>query len=102
MMTVGENIKRIRKELGITQDELAVRCGYSHRSSINKIETGQAGVPDDKILLFASALHVTPDFLFYGDQDEEMTVEMNLLNEDSKKRLLSYYRFLLGEQDKDK
>ena len=37
-MTIGERIKERRIELGYTQDELAKKCGYKSRSSINKIE----------------------------------------------------------------
>jgi transcriptional regulator with XRE-family HTH domain len=43
-MTVGERIKIKRKELGITQGNLAQKLGYKSRSSINKIELGQQQV----------------------------------------------------------
>lgn len=40
---ITQNIKRIRKEKGITQLELAYSMGYKNVSSIGKIESGQEG-----------------------------------------------------------
>ena len=38
MNTLYINIKQRRKALGMTQEELAVKAGYTDRSSISKIE----------------------------------------------------------------
>lgn len=40
MSTLGERVKE-RIKLGMTQDELAKKAGYSSRTSINKIENGR-------------------------------------------------------------
>ena len=40
MSTIGENIQRMRKALGWTQEDLAKRMGYKSKSTINKIELG--------------------------------------------------------------
>lgn len=56
----GANIKRLRLALNMSQDELAALCGYTSRSSIAKIETGATDIPQQKIKLFAEALHVKP------------------------------------------
>lgn len=37
-MTVGEKIRQRRIELGMTQEELALKLGYKSRSSVNKVE----------------------------------------------------------------
>ena len=37
-MTVGDRIRKRRIELDLSQEELAKRCGYTSRSTINKIE----------------------------------------------------------------
>lgn len=58
-MTVGEKIKRIRKQKGLSQTDLAKLVGYTHKSAIAKIEAR----PDAKqstILKFAKALNVSP------------------------------------------
>jgi transcriptional regulator with XRE-family HTH domain len=38
--TVGKNIRKIRTDKGLTQDELADRCGF-YRTYINLIETSK-------------------------------------------------------------
>lgn len=55
-MKLYENIKARRKELGMTQEELATKLGYASRSTINKIELGQRDIPQAKIEAFAAAL----------------------------------------------
>ena len=61
-MTIGERIKNRREELGMTQDELARKCGYKSRSSINKIELSR-DLPLRKVSLMADVLQTTPTYL---------------------------------------
>lgn len=37
-MNVGKNIKRLREQLGMSQEELAIKMGYKSRSAITKIQ----------------------------------------------------------------
>ena len=60
MLELYKNIKRRREELGMSQDALAKRVGYSDRSSIAKIEGGKVDLSQTKILEFAKALDITP------------------------------------------
>lgn len=62
-MTIGERIKTLREQRGLTQDELAIRVGYRHKTSVNKIETGERKLMQDKILSFAKALDTTPEVI---------------------------------------
>ena len=48
-MPVGEVIRRKRKELGLTQEQVAQRLGVS-APAVNKWETGQFSYPDIAIL----------------------------------------------------
>ena len=57
-MELYKNIKRLREEKGLTQDELAQKTGYTNRSSIAKIEKGQVDLTLSKIMVFADALGV--------------------------------------------
>ena len=63
MARINENIKKRREELEMSQDELAQKTGYTHRSAINKIETGINSFPINKIDAFANALHTTSEML---------------------------------------
>ena len=46
----GQRIRDRRIEIGLTQDELAKRSGYTSRSSINKIELGIVDLPQSKMV----------------------------------------------------
>ena len=59
-MDTHENIKTLRERIGLSQEELARKVGYSDRSSIAKIEAGRVDLSQSKISAFASALGVTP------------------------------------------
>ena len=68
MSKLNENIKARREELEMSQDELARRLKYKHRSSINKIELGINDVPSSKIKGFAVALQTTIENLMGYDE----------------------------------
>lgn len=89
-MKLYENIKRLRKERGLTQDELARLTGYTDRSSIAKIERGTVDLPQSKIKQFADIFGVTQGSLMGWEEDNEKTA----INNDSgmsetKQKLLS-------------
>lgn len=62
-MTVGERIKELRTNLGLTQDELAKKIGYKSRATVNKIESGDREITQSMIKKFADALHVSPNVI---------------------------------------
>ena len=49
-----------RKELGLSQEELAQRMGYRSKSSITKLEKGINDLPQSKVEELAAALETTP------------------------------------------
>ena len=63
MTTLYDRIKARRKELNMSQEELANKLGYKSRSSVNKIEKGENDIPQSKIDAFAKALDTTPSYL---------------------------------------
>ena len=56
-------IRNLRKNLGMSQQELAKKTGYTSRSSIAKIENGEVDLPISKIALIAKALDTNPSTL---------------------------------------
>ena len=60
---IGAIIRRRRIELGLSQEELAERCGFKSKSSINKMEAGVQGLPQSKIIAVAKALETTPGYI---------------------------------------
>ena len=68
---IGKNIRRRRIELGLSQEELAERCGFKSKSSINKMESGAQGLPQSKIVAVAKALETTPGYIMGWEGVEE-------------------------------
>ena len=71
MIFLYENIKNRRIELEMTQEDLAIKTGYSGKSMIAKIERGLVDLPQSKIELFAKALDTTPQALMGWDSELE-------------------------------
>lgn len=56
---LGDNLRRIRHEAGISQEELADRANL-HRTYISSIERGERNVSVENIFAIAQALDVPP------------------------------------------
>ena len=57
-MTVGENIKRLRKERGLTQKKLGELCGIAE-PNIRKYENGKQNPKLETVESIAKALNVS-------------------------------------------
>lgn len=72
-MILYDNIKTLRENLKMSQDELAKKVGYKDRTSIAKIESGKVDLSQSKIFAFAKALNTTPEELmglkYYEDRE---------------------------------
>ncbi len=67
-MTIGERIKERRKELNMSQEELAHKVGYAGKSVVSKLENGDCNVNQTMIVKYAEALNVSPTFLLLGEE----------------------------------
>lgn len=67
MDSTGNRIKKLRIEHGMSQEDLARKLGYSHKSAINKIELGINGVPSSKIVLLSKIFGVSISYLLCDD-----------------------------------
>lgn len=99
MSTVGDNILRRRRELGLTQEELAKRMGYKSKSTINKIEMGINDIPQSKIAKFAAVLFTTPAYLM-GWEDDETASSTEIELTEGEKVLIDLFRMLPDEAQK--
>ena len=107
-----ENIRKYREQLGLSQEELAIRMGYKSRSSINKIEKGKNDIPQSKIIAFAKALHTTTALLMGWEDEEKLATKTDdelekeaircfgSLSESQKLEALRYLQYLSGSTDK--
>ena len=72
MSDIGKRIKARREELGLSQEELAVKAKFASRSSINKIESGNRELTQQRIKDIADALMTTPSYIMGWDEPEEL------------------------------
>lgn len=115
-MTVADRIIKRRKELDITQDDLAKMLGLSGRSSINKIEKAGNDIPLKNIRRIAKALNCSEEYLMgYDDKPDETAVQKDPSNHhdefyellityldnfsEQQKKLLKAYIELLSKED---
>jgi transcriptional regulator with XRE-family HTH domain len=117
MTNIGIKIKERREELGMSQDELALKMGYKSRSTIAKIEKGVNDVVQSNIVKFAEVLYTTPAYLmgwmeevennpieaanelseiFLDTELREMIAEYKKLDNEKKKQVREFIRFLGG------
>mgnify|MGYP002627525824 CR=1 FL=1 len=63
MKIVGERMKKLREEAGISQNKLAKLIGIQ-QSSLNRYENNQTAVPSDLLLRYADYFDVSLDYIF--------------------------------------
>lgn len=73
---IGERIKKLREEKGISQTDLAIKIGES-KQTLYKYETGKiTNIPSDKIELIADILGCSPAYLM-GWTENKTDTERN-------------------------
>lgn len=74
-MTVGERIREKRIELGLTQEELAKKLGYTSRTAISNVEKNKEDLTTARVRKFADALGVEPAYLMGWTEETQKTVD---------------------------
>ena len=97
-MTTGDRIREMREARGMTQHELALACGYTSRSTINKIEKGAYETRLSTIQKIAKALNCDPDYLVFGNREEmidEIKKIFDQLDPEQQEATLAFLRSLV-------
>lgn len=98
MTTIGERIKTRRKELKMSQQELALLLGYKSSTSIARIESGNRELPQKKIEKIAEALHTTPEYIMgWGEKPKEKETTDLDAREEIHERLHNAIELLAGK-----
>lgn len=86
-MTIGNRIKNLRLQIGLSQSELAEMMG-TIKQTIYKYETGViTNIPSDKIEQLAKIFKVSPSYIMGWDDDNSTT---NVINYKKKITLSSH------------
>lgn len=84
----GKNLKRIRKQRKLTQDQLSELVGI-HSRQISKIETGEHFPNATTLEHLCKALKIKPQELFYTPEKFSLIEKIKYLIEDEKR-----YKFI--------
>lgn len=74
------NNKKRRLELGISQEELSKKMGYSSKTSISKIEKGISDIPLKKIQKLSNFLYINILKLIKNDKEKNDFENVNYKN----------------------
>jgi len=106
-MTVGERIKNRRIQLGLTQEQLAEKMGYSGKSTICKAETCGDDITTAKVNKYARALKCSFEYLMgwednipdatQTDEYVELIALHSQLSEEHQKIILQTIKALLNK-----
>lgn len=66
MATVGDRIREIREELGLTLDKLAEKTGIS-KGFLSDVETGKRDISSEYLLKIADVMGASLDYLLRGE-----------------------------------
>ena len=89
---LSERIRLRRKELKMSQEELASLVGYTDRSIISRIEKGLIDLTESKIMAIAKALNITPEILV-GWEDKKEDKENNIFSQLTEEELAKLEKF---------
>ena len=104
LRTLGERLRYRRRQMGWTQEQLAVQAG-TNQAVIQKIENGKSLRPR-KIDEIASVLEVNPAWLMFGDDkatpltDEarELAEMWMALSDHDRARILGEVKLITGKR----
>lgn len=102
-MRIGEKIRYYRELAEMTQEELALAAGYKGRSSISRIEKGDAEPQQRKIVAIADALGVLPGMLLSDNKDtiderENAAIILSDLTPEEFSRVVQFAAFVRAQR----
>ena len=82
-MTIGERIRQRRKELGLSQEQLAIMAGFKEKTSICKLEKSRFNPTISTMERIAKVLTCSPSWLV-GWSDVEPPMPVTVTKEINK------------------
>lgn len=71
-LAVGDRLRLKRTLLGMTQDEMAEKINRAPKYYAD-IERGNCGMSVETLLALSESLHMSLDYIFFGDEDETIS-----------------------------
>lgn len=93
---LGDKVKKLRKELKITQSELAKTIGVS-QSTIGMIESNKQGASSETLMKLAKTLNTTAEYLLSENDEDNKSNIPDKINEKDKKSITKDLKILMDE-----
>jgi transcriptional regulator with XRE-family HTH domain len=99
MASVGDRIREIREELGLTLDKLAEKTGIS-KGFLSDVETGKRDISSEYLLKIADVMGASLDYLLRGESSSSISARQkpveipSELSEAAQQLKLSYAQTL--------
>ena len=106
-MTIGEKIRKHRKELHMTQTELGERLGVQ-KNAVSKWETGRVeDIPTGKIRQIAELFDVPVSYLMQDgmltpapeSEQDKLSALLDTLNAEGRRQLMRFARYLASQPE---
>lgn len=106
MESVGERLKRIRKENNYTQDMLANKLDLEP-AAISKYETDRVPIPQEYIIKICDIFNISADYLLGRITNQKLTIAASMkngldisdMNEDEKKFINDFVKMVRSKKN---
>ena len=71
MRSIGERVRMLRVQKGMSQEELARKLRFGSRSMVSEFESGKRALSSANVIDYASFFDVSSDWILFGSGDKE-------------------------------
>ncbi|MEQ4873976.1 helix-turn-helix domain-containing protein [Klebsiella oxytoca] len=106
---IGERVRNLRLNKGMSQAQLAKLCGWSTASRVANYETGTRNIGADDAILLARHLNTSPSYIMFGDEENsgeqlpqkhrQLLILFEQLPESEQERMIDLFETRLKEID---
>lgn len=76
-MKIGDNLKKLRENKGLTQQEMADLM-HTHRTGYSKMENNQQDIPIDKLVFVAKHFGIAVDDIIFFNEKNNIPNEVSI------------------------
>ena len=71
MKSIGERVRMLRVQKGMSQEELARKIRFGSRSMVSELESGKRALSSANVIDYASFFDVSSDWILFGAGNKE-------------------------------
>ena len=97
---IGKRIKDKRTELGMSQDELAAKLGYSGKSMISLIESGKRDLSTEQLVQLTKVFGCSAGDIIddLEPNNDDLSVLIDRLTPEQKEAVRNFLQAMLGDK----